>query len=260
MFEITDAQISSWVSHYLWPLYRITAFFAIVPIFGSRLVPVRIRILLGGVVTLILYPLLPPMPDIEGMSLANMVVTVQQIGIGLALGFVVLSLFQVFVLAGQSIAMQMGLGYASMMDPANGVSVTVLSQWYLTLVTLIFVSINGHLVIFEILIESFYTLPVGPTGLAPDSFMQLAQWGSWMFSSAISIALPAIAALLLVNLSFGVMSRAAPQMNIFALGFPIGMMVGLFVLWLSFSGVLSIIQNYMLEQVLMMKSIVGIDP
>lgn len=260
MLEITDAQISSWVSHLLWPMYRITAFFAIVPIFGSRPVPMRLRVFLGGVITIMLYPMLPPMPDIEGLSLANMMVTMQQLAIGLALGFLVLTLFQVFVLAGQTIAMQMGLGYASMMDPANGVTVTVLSQWYLTLVTLIFISINGHLIVFEVLIESFYTLPVSDKGLSPESFFQLAQWGGWMFASAISIALPAIGALLLVNLSFGIMSRAAPQMNIFALGFPISMLMGLLILWLSFSTVLSIIHDYMLSDVLMMKNIVGITP
>ena len=260
MLEITDAQISSWVSHVLWPLFRITAFFSIVPIFGSRLVTIRVRVMLGAIVTTIVYPLLPPMPVIESLSLLTWIIIAQQMVIGVALGFLVLTLFQVFILAGQTIAMQMGLGYASMMDPANGVSVTVLSQWYLTLVTLIFLALNGHLIVVEVMIESFYTLPVGPQGLSTTSFYQIAQWGQWLFASAVSLALPAIGALLLVNLSFGVISRAAPSMNVFALGFPITMMMGLLVLWLSFSSVATTVQVYFEQLVDMMKAIVLIQP
>ncbi len=258
MYEITDAQMASWVSHILWPMFRITAFFMIAPVFGSRLVPARLRVLLGGAITLLISPMLPDMPDYEGVGLQTMMVIAQQIVIGFALGFLVLMLFQVFVLAGQIIAMQMGLGYASMMDPANGISVTVLAQWYLTLVTLIFVSINGHLVVMEVLIGSFYSLPVSLNGLSPESLMEIAVWGRWFFASAVSISLPMIAALLLVNLSFGIMSRTAPAMNIFALGFPMTMMMGLVVLWISYTGVLSTIQKYMLEQVEVMKLVVGI--
>ena len=258
MFAITDAQISSWVSHFLWPFFRILAFFTIVPLFGSRLIPIPIRILLSLVTTVMLYPVLPKMPDIEALSLVNIVVIGQQLVIGFALGFLALTLFQVFILAGQTIAMQMGLGYASMVDPTNGVTVAVLSQWFLTIVTLIFISMNGHLVVFEVLVESFYTLPVGQGFISEQAAFDLAQWGSWMFAAAISIALPAVAALLLVNLSFGIMSRTAPAMNIFALGFPVTMIMGLFVLWLSFSGVLSVIQTHMQELIDMMKSTVYI--
>lgn len=255
---ITDAQIASWVSHILWPMFRITAFFLIVPIFGSRLIPQRIRVLLGGAITIVVAPMLPEMPDLEGTGVETMIVIAHQLIIGFTLGFLVMILFQVFVMAGQIIAMQMGLGYASMMDPSNGVTVTVLSQWYLTLITLIFVAINGHLVILEILIESFYTLPVGLEGLSPDSIYQVIHWGNWFFSSSVSIALPAIASLLLVNLSFGIISRTAPSMNVFALGFPMTMLMGLFVLWVSYTSVLPTIQRYFVEQVATMKMVVGI--
>jgi len=258
MIEITDAQISSWINHYVWPLYRILAFFLIAPLFGARNVPQRVRILLGVTVTFLLAPMLPPMPDIEAVSLASTVVVAHQLVIGVALGFLVMTLFQVFVLAGQAIAMQMGLGYASMMDPANGISVTVLAQWYLTLVTLLFLAINGHLVVFEVLIESFYTMPVGQTGLMTESFYDLTLWGRWMFASAVSIALPAIGSLLLVNIAFGIMNRAAPSMNIFSLGFPMTMLMGLFVLWLSFNGVLATIHTAMAGLTDMMKTLVNI--
>ncbi|MCH8551286.1 MAG: flagellar type III secretion system protein FliR [Natronospirillum sp.] len=255
MIEITDEQIASWVTHYMWPLFRILGFFAVVPIFGAQTVPMRVRVLLGFVITVAIVPMLPAMPDVEGISLENFVIIAQQMGIGVALGFMVLVMFQVFVVAGQSIAMQMGLGFASMMDPSNGVSVAILSQWYLTLITLIFVAIDGHLVVFQVLIDSFYTLPIGMTGLSEGSLMMIATMGSWMFASAFVIALPSVTALLIVNLAFGIMTRSAPQLNIFALGFPITMLMGIFIMWASFTGVFPMVTELTLDLVPMMRQL-----
>jgi len=146
----------------------------------------------------------------------------------------VLTILQIFVLAGQTISMQMGLGFASMVDPANGVSVAVLSQWYQVLVTLVFLSINGHLIVLEVLAESFQLMPVGEKAFSQSVFMSIAEFGAWLFEASLMLALPAIAALLLVNLTFGVMTRAAPQLNVFALGFPISMLAGLVIVWASY--------------------------
>ena len=136
------------------------------------------------------------------------------------------------------IAMQMGLGFASMIDPTNGVSVAVLSQFYVLLVTLLFLAFNGHLVAFEVLIEGFNFLPVGGGILSQSVLYTIAVAGSWMLSSALLLALPAVTAILIVNFAFGIMTRAAPQLNIFSLGFPFTLMFGLFILWVSLSGFL----------------------
>ena len=255
MIEITDEQIASWITHYMWPLFRILGFFAVVPVFGAQNVPMRVRVLLGFMLTVAIFPILPVMPDVEGVSLENFIIIAQQMGIGLALGFMVLVMFQVFVVAGQSIAMQMGLGFASMMDPSHGVTVAILSQWYLTLVTLIFIALDGHLVVFQVLIDSFYTMPIGFDGLSRGSLMMIATMGSWMFASAFVIALPAVTALLIVNLAFGIMTRSAPQLNIFALGFPITMLMGIFIIWASFTGVFSMVSELVLDLVPMMRSL-----
>ncbi|TGG95964.1 flagellar biosynthetic protein FliR [Natronospirillum operosum] len=255
MIEITDEQIASWVTHYMWPLFRILGFFAIVPIFGAQTVPMRVRVLLAFVVTVALVPILPPMPDVEGVSLENFITIAHQLGIGLALGFMVMVMFQVFVVAGQAIAMQMGLGFASMMDPSNGVTVAILSQWYVNLVTLIFIAMDGHLVVFQVLIDSFHTMPVGMVGLSQGSLMNIAMMGSWMFASAFVIALPAVTALLIVNLAFGIMTRSAPQLNIFALGFPITMLMGIFITWASFTGVFTMVSELTLDLVPMMRDL-----
>ncbi|MEX0584926.1 MAG: flagellar biosynthetic protein FliR [Natronospirillum sp.] len=255
MITVSDAEIASWVTHHMWPMFRIMGFFAIVPVFGARTVPMRVRALLAFAATIVIVPALPAMPDIEGVSLNNFIVILHQIIIGFALGFLVLILFQVFVLAGQAIAMQMGLGFASMMDPSNGITVAVLSQWYLTLVTLIFVAMDGHLVVFEVLIDSFYTLPIGVNGLSRGTLMNIVLMGSWMFASAFVIALPAVTALLIVNLAFGIMTRSAPQLNIFALGFPVTMVLGIFITWASFTGVFSQFSGLILDIVPVMRGL-----
>lgn len=240
---ITDAQIASWVSDFLWPFFRIGAFFMIVPIFGAQVVPARIRMGLALAMTVALYPVLPPMPVIEVTGLQSLVIIAMQLLIGLTLGFVVLTILQVFVLAGQTISMQMGLGFASMVDPANGVSVAVLSQWYQVLVTLVFLSINGHLIVLEVLAESFFLMPVSDSAFSQSVFMSVAQFGAWLFEASLMLALPAIAALLLVNLTFGVMTRAAPQLNVFALGFPVTMLAGLVIVWASYWVALPMVQQ-----------------
>jgi flagellar biosynthetic protein FliR len=231
---ITDAQIASWVSDFFWPFFRIGAFFMVVPIFGAQVVPARIRMGLALSMTIALYPVLPPMPVIQVTGLQSLVIIAMQVLIGVTLGFVVLTILQIFVLAGQTISMQMGLGFASMVDPANGVSVAVLSQWYQVLVTLVFLSINGHLIVLEVLAESFQLMPVGEKAFSQSVFMSIAEFGAWLFEASLMLALPAIAALLLVNLTFGVMTRAAPQLNVFALGFPISMLAGLVIVWASY--------------------------
>lgn len=258
MIELTDALIASWVSHFLWPFFRIGAFLSIVPVLGARLVPVRIRISLAFVMTLALYPVLPPMPVIEVTGLQSLLIILEQIIVGATLGFLVFVLLQIFILAGQTVSMQMGLGFASMVDPANGVSVAVLSQWYQLLVTLVYLAINGHLITLAVVLESFNTFPVGSGFFTVDSWRVLADFGAWLFRASLMLALPAVTALLLVNLSFGVMTRSAPQLNVFALGFPITMLGGLVVVWLSYSSAVPLVQNFLDVHVQLMQALVGI--
>ncbi len=241
MWYLTDAQITEFVGRYLWPFFRITALFMSMPVVGTRLVTARVRVVLGITVTLLVVPLLPPMPSIPPLSVASLVIIVQQITIGITLGFFLQVIFHLFVLAGQFMAMKMGLGFASMNDPANGVTVTVVSQYYLILTTLLFLSVNGHLAVFQMVVESFRTFPVSDRGFTADVFLQIANSGSWMFSRALLVAMPVLTSLLVVNLAFGVMSRAAPQMNVFAVGFPITLLFGLILIWYSMP---SFLPNY----------------
>ena len=234
--EISAGVIGQWVGGHVWPLFRVASFLMVVPIIGTNLVPARVRMGLALLITILIVPLVGPAPLIDPLSATAVMVTLQQILIGTAMAFAVILLMQVFVVAGQFIAMQMGLGFASMVDPSNGVQVTVMSQFYLVAVTLVFLALNGHLIVIESLVESFRVMPIAADGLSLNSIWALVNRVSWLFSAAMLVALPAVTAILIVYLSFGIMTRAAPQLNIFAIGFPVSLLFGLVAAWVLLGG------------------------
>ena len=238
MFEIAIEQLYQWIGQYAWPFCRIAAFFMAMPILSTQLVPTRIRLGLAVGVTLVVAPVIDPVPMIELLSIESFLIVLQQILIGVAMGFVLQLLFQVFVVGGQMVAMQNGLGFALMVDPVNGVSVASISQLYLMTVNLLFFAFNGHLAVMYLIGTSFQHIPVGNIGIPLDNYLEIVRLGSWMFTGAVLVALPSIIALLVVNVSFGVISRVAPQMNIIAVGFPFTMVMGLVIIWLTLSNIL----------------------
>jgi flagellar biosynthetic protein FliR len=233
MLTLSTAQVASWVGSLLWPFLRIGAMFAVAPIFSARMVPVRVRVLLALVTAWILLPVLPPVPAIDPISAQGFLIGLHQVLIGLSMGFVLQLVFAALALAGESVALSMGLGFASMVDPENGVQVPVVSSYYVLLATLLFLTFNGHLVLIGVLADSFQTMPIGAGGPQREGLWQLVHWAGRMFAGALMIALPALASMLLVNLAFGVITRAAPQLNIFAVGFPITLLLGFVLLLLS---------------------------
>ncbi|KZZ10363.1 hypothetical protein A3749_01420, partial [Oleiphilus sp. HI0078] len=240
--EFTDAQIGAWVGSFLWPLFRIASFLMVVPVIGTRLVPMRVRIGLSFALTLIVAPLIDPVPVIDALSIGSFLIVLQQVVIGTLMGFMFVLLMQLFVVAGQMISMQMGLGFASMVDPTNGVNTPILSQIFLIGVTLTFLAMNGHLVMIEVIVESFRAWPISASIIGENSIEPYLLWDmlmriNWLFASALLVALPVVTSVLIVNISFGVMTRAAPQMNVFSLGFPIGMIFGFFILWVGVGNV-----------------------
>jgi len=257
MPEFDSAAIGGWLGSAMWPFFRIGAFFLAAPIFGTQLVAARIRIVLAFLMTLAIAPNLPPMPVVDAVSIPAFILTAQQVLIGVAMGVSMQVLLQVFVVGGQIIAMHMGLGFASMVDPANGVTVTVLSQFHLMLITLLFVAMNGHLAMIEILAASFYTLPVGFEFLSRAALLDLAGFAGWMFVSAMLLALPAVAAMLIVNMSLGVVTRAAPQLNIFSIGFPAMLLLGLCIVWVTLIGYLPLFDRFTREALAMMAFLVN---
>jgi len=244
LLSLTETSVMQFVGQYFLPFIRITAFFLAAPIFSSRIVSARVRVVLGFSISLLLIPLLPDLPLVDALSLATWIIVFQQLVIGLTFGFVFQVVFQVFVLAGQFVAMKMGLGFAQMNDPANGVSVTIISQFYLLTITLLFLTVNGHLLLIDFIVSSFSVIPISQQGLLSIQFNDVVALGGWMFAGALSIALPLLTSLLIVNIAFGIISRAAPQINIFAVGFPFTLVFGLFLVWVGMSDFITLFAKF----------------
>jgi flagellar biosynthetic protein FliR len=255
--EILSDTIMTWLASFLWPLFRIAAMVAVMAGIGTQNVSMRIKLLLSLAITFAVAPMLPPPPAIELFSIAAVLVTLQQVLIGIAIGFISVMVMQTFVVAGQIIGMQTSLGFASLVDPSNGQSVPVVGQFYLLLATMIYFAINGHLLMIQMVVSSFQTVPVGMEGLASVRFNEIVTWGSWMFAAAVTMALSATVALLLINFSFGVLTRAAPQLNIFTIGFPITMLSGLLILWLTIGNFLNHFENQWQRGVQLMCQVLG---
>lgn len=222
---ISATEITALIGAYLWPLFRVAAMVSASPVFGTRSVPVKVKIMTALAITSVMVPLLP-VPEVDVFSPLSVLIIAQQILIGLIIGFSVQLVFSAVITGGQIVAMQMGLGFSLMVDPQNGTQSPVMSQFYVVMVMLIYLSINGHLVLIEVLAESFKSMPISAQGLVANDFMQVVKWGGNIFAGGLAIALPAISSLLVVNIAFGVMTRSAPQLNIFAIGFPITMLLG----------------------------------
>lgn len=223
---VTEPQLLAWLDAFLWPFLRIGAMLMLAPVFGMAGVPARVRVLLALSLTIVLVPLLPAPPPLAPFTTPWFLTLVQQLAIGAALGWILRLVFEAVVLGGELIGLSMGLSFAQLADPLRGVTTPVLSQFFLVLATLMFLALDGHLALVALTARSFELMPVGPDGLAAADFRALASFGGWIFLGGVQIALPAMTALLLVNLSFGVMARAAPSLNALAVGFPVALLFG----------------------------------
>jgi flagellar biosynthetic protein FliR len=183
-------------------------------------------------------PLLPPLPAVEMFSYTGFLMAIAQVLIGLTSGFILQLVFAAIVFAGQGIALSMGLGFSMMVDPQSGQQVPVIAQFYTVTATLIFVSMDGHLLLIQMLLDSFKALPIGIDGIDKANIWSILMWSSRMFAGGLLLAMPVVASLLLVNVTFGVAARAAPQLQIFSVGFPVTLMLGLLLIWKTFPDVL----------------------
>ena len=227
MLTFTEAQLLEWVSPILWPFLRVLALFGAMPVIAQRAVPARYRVALAFLITVCAQASLPPMPVVPLDSATALLLVVQQLLIGLSMGFAVRIVFTAIELAGELTGLQMGMNFAGFFDPASGGQTTVVSRFYGICVSWLFIVINGHLLMISAVIQSFNAFPVGPEPFAFLRALQPQVWGAEIFRLGLWIALPLIAMLMFANLVLGVISRGAQQMQIFAIGFPITVSVGL---------------------------------
>lgn len=193
----------AWLSPVLWPFLRVLALFTSAPVFSMRVIPVRTRIGLAFLVAVCAQAVLPEQPVISLNSREAAGAVVQQVGIGLAMGFAVRLVFAAVELAGEIIGLQMGLNFASFFDPASNAQVSAVARFFGNISMLLFVVINGHLMVLMAVVKSFDSFPVGGNFLQAIGQMRLHELGASLFSSALWIALPMIALLLFVNLTLG---------------------------------------------------------
>jgi len=231
--SFSEAQLLAWITPLLWPFLRALALLSALPLLGTRSVPTRVRIGLAALIALAAQASLPPVQAVPLDSALAVLLVAQQLVIGLSLGFAVRIVFAAVEFAGEIIGLQMGLNFAGFFDPLSATTATATNRFFGTMVAWLFVVINGHLLVIAALVQSFAAFPVGPE---PFAFLREAapqRWGAEVFATGLWIALPLIAMLLFVNLVLGAVSRVAAQINIFSIGFPVTLMVGLIGLLLT---------------------------
>lgn len=241
----------------LWPMIRISALLLTAPLFSLNAVSVRIRILLALLLTLLIYPL-HDWPIIDPFTADGIREVFVQVGIGAMLGLMLQIVTAAVVVAGQAISAPMGLSMANMIDPNVG-NVPVLAQWLQILSILVFLSLGGHLIMIQILLESFKSAPIG---VMPDLellYLLLLDWSGMIFLGAMLIVLPVIGILLLVQIGMGLVTRAAPALNIFAVGFPVFVMLGLTSIFMALPLFIGRIENLWMLAFLRMRELVGLS-
>lgn len=233
MLTVSSAEWNQWMALFFYPFVRILAWLAIDPLLGSRSAPNSIRLGLAVVLAVVIAPTLPPAPYVPLVSGDGLLILLQQMAVGLALGFALRIVFSAMELAGQFVGMQMGLSMSSLYDPINGTQTPAIGQFLVMTTALLLFAMNGHHQVIAALWQSFRDIPVAATPMAGKGFLVLVDWAGAIFSTGLHISLPVTAALLTANLALGIMTRAAPQLNIFSVGFPITLSAGLLTLYFS---------------------------
>ena len=236
--SLNVSDVSMWVSRMWWPVLRIGGFVLTAPATSEMVIPGRVKIVLILALAFLLGPLVQVPAGLSIFSAAGMLAAVIELLIGVAIGMVVQLTFEALVFAGQSISLTMGLGFATLVDPQRGAQVPVLGQMFMIFGTLTYLAINGHLLLLGALADSFHALPIGGA-LGKSFFLSVVLWGARVFDTGLLIALPAVIALVIVNLALGVVTRAAPALNLFGIGFTITLLSGFFVLLAGLDGIMS---------------------
>lgn len=235
MLNLTYEQLAGWLAGFIYPLARMLGMFASAPVFSNRSVPTRVRLAIGLGITVAVSAALPPQPPIDPGSYLGLLALFWQIAIGVAIGFMMRLVFAAVDVAGALIGMQMGLSFAIFFSPTAGGQTAVLSEFLGLVATLIFLSINGHLLMIDLVIRSFDWLPITAAPVSSDGWRFIAGYGAVIFSTGVLLSLPLLTALLVTNIALGILTRAAPQLNLFAIGFPISLAMGFAVLMLAMS-------------------------
>ncbi|MFC7287744.1 flagellar biosynthetic protein FliR [Herminiimonas glaciei] len=252
MISLTSAELNTWIAAFLWPLTRIIGMISVAPLFGNVSVPARVKIGLGIMLAMIIAPTVPAMPALDPMSLQGLLILAQQLIIGLSIGFAMRITFAGVEMAGEIIGMTMGLGFASFFDPQTRARSSAISQFLALLTLTIYLATNLHLVVLSTLAQTFEMLPISSSFLSAGGMLEVVKWGGRIFSAGVQLSLPVVAALLITNIALGILTRAAPQLNIFGIGFPITIGVGFIMIGIVLPYLMNPIINLIQEGIVAM--------
>ncbi|MCU0575695.1 MAG: flagellar biosynthetic protein FliR [Desulfobacterota bacterium] len=208
---------------------RIGTIFAVVPFFNAEIIPRRITALIALFLSFILLPLVPKIqirPD-ELNILMMVSILIHQMLIGLALGLAIDVIFSGIQIAGELMGFQMGFSIANVVDPMTGITAPITSNLLYITAFLLFFSFGGHHLLIKALIETFAIMPIGDRMVHTGFLMSVITYAGAMFVIGIKVSAPVVGILLLINVSFAIIARALPQMNVFLMAFPLTIAVGL---------------------------------
>jgi flagellar biosynthetic protein FliR len=227
MISISTAQVMHWLGLHIWPFVRIMALFAAAPVFSHRSIPARTKIALSVLIAIVVAPMSANVAVYPLDSPDAVRVLIHELLVGISLGFAMKLTVSAIELAGELMGLQMGLSFAAFFDPQGGVTETPVGSWFGIIALLLLLAINGHLLMLSAVTDSFRHFPIGPHTDLPLNLAQITNMGGDLFLTSLHIALPVIAVILVTNLAIGIMTRVAPQMNLPAVGAPVGVTVGL---------------------------------
>jgi flagellar biosynthetic protein FliR len=230
VISFTTAQLYAWIASFLWPLTRILGLVSAAPVFGNTGVPMLIKLTLGVTLALIVAPIIPPVPSVDPTSWPGLLIAAQEMLIGAAMGFSLRLVFAAIEFAGEVASSTMGFSFATFFDPTSAGRSNAISQFLALVATMAFLALNAHLALIQALVESFFTLPISTTPMSLSAPLEMVRWGGRIFSAGLQIAMPIVAALLVTNIALAILTRAAPQLNLFGIGFPITLGVGFLVI------------------------------
>ena len=260
MLTFSSQQLYAWVAMFIWPTTRMLGLLSLAPPFGSASVPMLVKILLGIAIGVVIAPDVPLPPAIDPMSMTGLLILLEQLLIGLSMGLAMRIVFAAVEAAGDLTSSTMGLSFAAFFDPQSQGRTAVISQVFSLLATMVFLSLNGHLILLQVLAESFQTLPITGQPITAEGFHQLALWGSKIFSMGIQLSLPFLIALLITNFALGILTRAAPQLNLFGIGFSITMLAGFLLIGFGLPYMLTPLQRFLSEGVEMVRLLGAVPP
>lgn len=230
MVTFSEAQLMGWLSAVIWPFLRVLALMTSAPGFATRAIPMRVKIGLSFLVALSVWGLVPGVATVRIDSPGAVAAALQQVSIGLAVGFVARLIVATAELAGELIGLQMGLNFAAFFDPVANTQSSAVSRLFGQIALMLLVIANVHIVLLMVVVRSFEYFPVSADGLSAIRGLHLHELGAEVFAGAFWIAIPVIALLMFANLVLGFISRIAPQMNIYSIGFPVTVVLGMFAL------------------------------